>query len=161
MAGSRKIAREFTLQGVYAWLVGGADVTLIIANLKDDEQFKRADEAYFRTLIYGVIKEADMLGARVTPLLDRPLAELSPIERGILLIGAYELLHCPDVPWRVAINEGVELAKKFGGTDGHKYINGVLDKLAQDVRAVEIAHAKKIGARDQDSGVRGQGKPRS
>ncbi len=142
MAGSRKIAREFTLQGVYAWLVGGADVTLIIANLKDDEQFKRADEAYFRTLIHGVIKEEDMLGARVAPLLDRPLAELSPIERGILLIGAYELLHCPDVPWRVAINEGVELAKKFGGADGHKYINGVLDKLAQDVRAVEIEQAK-------------------
>jgi N utilization substance protein B len=142
MAGSRKIAREFTLQGVYAWLVGGADVTLIIANLKDDEQFKRADEAYFRTLIYGVIKEEDMLGVRISPLLDRPLAELSPIERGILLIGAYELLHSPDVPWRVAINEGVELAKKFGGTDGHKYINGVLDKLAQDVRAVEIAAAR-------------------
>jgi len=143
MAGSRKIAREFTLQGVYAWLVGGADVTLIITNLKDDEQFKRADEPYFRTLIHGVIKEEDMLGARVGPLLDRPLAELSPIERGILLIGAYELLHCPDVPWRVAINEGVELAKKFGGTDGHKYINGVLDKLAQDVRAVEIEQARK------------------
>ena len=143
MAGSRKIAREFTLQGVYAWLVGGADVTLIITNLKDDEQFKRADETYFRTLIHGVIKEEDMLGARVAPLLDRPLAELSPIERGILLIGAYELLHCPDVPWRVAINEGVELAKKFGGTDGHKYINGVLDKLAQDVRAVEIEQARK------------------
>ena len=143
MAGSRKIAREFTLQGVYAWLIGGADVTLIITNLKDDEQFKRADEAYFRTLIYGVIKEEDMLGVRISPLLDRPLAELSPIERGILLIGAYELLHSPDVPWRVAINEGVELAKKFGGTDGHKYINGVLDKLAQDVRAVEIEHAKQ------------------
>ena len=143
MAGSRKIAREFTLQGVYAWLIGGADVTLIIANLQDDEQFKRADETYFRTLIYGVIKEEDMLGVRISPLLDRPLAELSPIERGILLIGAYELLHCPDVPWRVAINEGVELAKKFGGTDGHKYINGVLDKLAQDVRAVEIEQAKK------------------
>lgn len=143
MAGSRKIAREFTLQGVYGWLIGRADITLIIANLKDDEQFKRADEAFFRTLIYGVLKEETALGERLTPLLDRPLAELSPIERTILLIGAYELLHCPDVPWRVAINEGVELAKKFGGTDGHKYINGVLDKLAQDVRAVEIAHAKK------------------
>ena len=143
MAGSRKSAREFTLQGVYGWLVGGADVTLIVANLKEDEQFKRADEDYFRTLLYGVLKEEDTLNARVTPLLDRPITELSPIERGILLIGAYELLYCPDVPWRVAINEGVELAKKFGGTDGHKYINGVLDKLAQDVRAVEIDHAKK------------------
>ena len=142
MAGSRKIAREFTLQGLYAWLVGGAEVTLIIANLRDDEQFKRADEAYFRSLIYGVLKEEDMLSSRISPLLDRPLPALSPIERGILLIGAYELLHCPDVPWRVAINEGVELAKKFGGADGHKYINGVLDKLAQDVRSVEIEHAK-------------------
>jgi len=145
MAGSRKTAREFTLQGVYAWLVGGADVTLIAANLREDEQFKRADEAYFRILLYGVLKEEDLLSARITPLLDRPLAELSPIERGILLIGVYELLHCPDVPWRVAINEGVELAKKFGGTDGHKYINGVLDKLAQDVRSVEIEAAKSRG----------------
>lgn len=143
MAGSRKTAREFTLQGLYSALVGGADVTLIVANLKENDEFKRADEDYFRTLLYGVLKEQDALSARITPLLDRPIAELSPIERGILLLGAYELLHCPDVPWRVAINEGVELAKKFGGTDGHKYINGVLDKLAQDVRAVEIAHAKQ------------------
>ncbi|OJZ19711.1 MAG: N utilization substance protein B [Thiobacillus sp. 65-29] len=145
MAGSRRSAREFALQGLYAWLVGGADVTLIAANLKEDEQFRRADEDYFRTLLYGVLKEEDLLSSRIAPLLDRPIAELSPIERGILLLGAYELVNCPDVPWRVAINEGVELAKKFGGTDGHKYVNGVLDKLAQAVRAVEIAHAKKKG----------------
>ncbi|MBT9591058.1 MAG: transcription antitermination factor NusB [Thiobacillus sp.] len=143
MAGSRKSAREFTLQGVYAWLVGGVDITLIAANLQEDAQFKRADEAYFRTLLTGVIKDEDLLSSRLAPCLDRPIAELSPVERGILLIGAYELVSCLDVPWRVAINEGVELAKKFGGTDGHKFINGVLDKLAQDVRAVEIAHAKQ------------------
>lgn len=143
MAGSRKLAREFTLQGLYGWLVGGGDVTLIAANLREDPEFKRADEAYFRTLLHGVLKEEATLNERLAPLLDRTVAELSPVERAILLIGAYELLHCPDVPWRVAINEGVELAKKFGGTDGHKYVNGVLDKLAQDVRAVEIAHAKK------------------
>ena len=143
MAGSRKSAREFTLQGVYAWLVGGVDITLIAANLQEDAQFKRADEAYFRTLLSGVIKDEDLLSSRLAPCLDRPIAELSPVERGILLIGAYELVSCLDVPWRVAINEGVELAKKFGGTDGHKFINGVLDKLAQDVRAVEIAHAKQ------------------
>ena len=145
MAGSRKSAREFTLQGVYAWLVGGVDITLIAANLQEDAQFKRADEDYFRTLLYGVIKDEDLLSSRLAPCLDRPIAELSPVERGILLIGAYELVSCLDVPWRVAINEGVELAKKFGGTDGHKFINGVLDKLAQDVRAVEIAHAKSRG----------------
>src|SRR3569623_3834058 len=94
MAGSRKTAREFTLQGVYAGFVGVADVTLIAAILKEDEQFRRADEDYFRTLLYGALKEEDMLSSRIAPLLDRPLAELSHIERGILLIGANELLHC-------------------------------------------------------------------
>ena len=143
MAGSRRHSREYALQGVYAWLVGGADVTLIAANLAEDDGFKRAEENYFRTLLHGVLKEEDMLSTRITPYLDRPLIELSPIERAILLIGAYELVQCPDVPYRVAINEGVELAKKYGGTDGHKYINGVLDKLAQETRALEIEHAKK------------------
>ncbi len=142
MAGSRRLAREFALQGLYAWLVGGADVTLIVANLMDDDQFKRADEAYFRTLIHGVLKEEDLLCAHLVPLLDRALAELSPVERGILLIGAYELVHCPDVPLRVVINESVELARKFGGTDGHKYVNGVLDKLGRAVRTLEAGGAR-------------------
>ncbi len=143
MAGSRRISREFALQGLYAWLVGGADITLIAANLAEDDGYKRVDEAWFRTLLFGVIKDEDLLSTRITPFLDRPLAELSPVERGILLIGAYELVHCPDVPYRVAINEGLELAKKYGGTDGHKYVNGVLDKLAQEARPAEIEHARK------------------
>ena len=143
MAGSRKLARSFTLQGLYAWLIGGADVTLIAANLADDEQFKRADEAYFRTLLYGVLKEEDLLSSHIARFIDRTLDELSPVERSILLIGTYELLHCPDVPMRVVINESVELAKSFGGIDGHKYINGVLDKLAQEMRVVEAGQAKK------------------
>lgn len=143
MAGSRKHARSFALQGLYAWLIGGADVTLIAANLAEDEQFKRADEAYFRTLLYGVIKEEDLLGTHIARFIDRKLTELSPVERSILLIGAYELLNCPDVPMRVVINESVELAKSFGGIDGHKYINGVLDKLAQEMRAVEAGQARK------------------
>jgi N utilization substance protein B len=142
MAGSRKHARSFALQGLYAWLIGGADVTLIAANLAEDEQFKRADEAYFRTLLYGVIKEEDLLGTHIARFIDRKLTELSPVERSILLIGSYELLNCPDVPMRVVINESVELAKTFGGIDGHKYINGVLDKLAQEMRAVEAGQAK-------------------
>jgi N utilization substance protein B len=146
MAGSRKHARSFALQGLYAWLVGGADVTLIAANLAEDEQFKRADEAYFRTLLYGVIKEEDLLGTHIARFIDRKLTELSPVERSILLIGAYELLNCPDVPMRVVINESVELAKTFGGIDGHKYINGVLDKLAQEMRAVEAGQARKSRA---------------
>ena len=149
MAGSRKLARSFTLQGLYAWLVGGADVTLIAANLAEDEQFKRADEAYFRTLLYGVLKEEDLLGTHIARFTDRTLNELSPVERSILLIGAYELLNCPDVPMRVVINESVELAKSFGGTDGHKYINGVLDKLAQEMRVVEAGQARKGASRGQ------------
>jgi N utilization substance protein B len=143
VAGSRRISREFALQGLYAWLVGGADITLIAANLAEDDSYKRVDEAWFRALLFGVIKDEDLLSTRITPFLDRPLAELSPVERGILLIGAYELVHCPDVPYRVAINEGLELAKKYGGTDGHKYVNGVLDKLAQEARPAEIEHARK------------------
>ena len=143
MAGSRRLSREFALQGLYAWLVGGADVALIVANLADDPDYRKAEENYFRTLLYGVLKEEDLLASRLAPLVDRSIAELSPIERGILLIGAYELVNCPDVPLRVVINEGIELAKKFGGTDGHKYVNGVLDKLGQAVRADEIAYARK------------------
>ena len=149
MAGSRKHARSFALQGLYAWLIGGADVTLIAANLAEDEQFKRADEAYFRTLLYGVIKEEDLLGTHIARFIDRKLTELSPVERSILLIGTYELLNCPDVPMRVVINESVELAKSFGGIDGHKYINGVLDKLAQEMRAVEAGQSRKGASRKQ------------
>jgi N utilization substance protein B len=155
MAGSRRIAREFALQGLYAWLIGGADVTLIAANLAEDENFRRADSDWFRLLLQGILKEEDLLGSRIAPYLDRPQAELSPVERAILLIGAYELVNCPDVPYRVAINECLELAKKFGGTDGHKYVNGVLDKLAQEVRAVEIEHARK--ARSEAGRGKGEG----
>jgi len=140
--GSRRLAREFTLQGLYAWQVGGADVTLIVANLAEDEQFKRSDEDYFRALLYGVLKQEDLLASHLLPALDRSLEELSPIERGILLIGSYELVHCPDVPRSVVINEGIELAKKFGGTDGHKYVNGVLDKLGQALRPIEAGKRK-------------------
>lgn len=143
MAGSRKLSREYALQGLYAWLVGGADVTLIVANLADDPDYRKAEENYFRTLLYGVLKEEDLLASRITPALDRPLTELSPIERGILLIGAYELVHCPDVPLAVVVNEGIELAKKFGGTDGHKFVNGVLDKLGKTLRPVEAEKRKK------------------
>ncbi|MFN3716476.1 MAG: transcription antitermination factor NusB [Thiobacillus sp.] len=143
MAGSRKLAREFTLQGLYASRVGGADVTLIIANLAEDDQFRRADEDYFRTLLYGVLKEEDLLAGHLAPALDRPLEDLSPIERGILLIGSYELARCPDVPLSVVINEGIELAKKFGGTDGHKFVNGVLDKLGLALRPIEAGQRKK------------------
>jgi N utilization substance protein B len=145
MSGSRRLAREYALRGLYGWLLSGNEQTDISAALREDAQFRKADETYFSQLLQGAIRDASNLEAKLRPCLDREVGGLSPIERGILLIGAYELTACPDVPYRVAINEAVELAKQYGGTDGHKYVNGVLDKLAQDVRAAEIKHARSRG----------------
>jgi N utilization substance protein B len=136
---ARRRAREFALQGVYAWLLRGGEGTQdageIDAHLRDTEDFSEADAQWFKTLLHGVLREAPALRERFTPYVDRPLAELSPVEHGILLIGSFELIHHVEVPYKVAINEAVELAKSFGGTDGFKFVNGVLDKLAADDRA--------------------------
>ncbi|WP_442893038.1 transcription antitermination factor NusB [Alcaligenes sp. PF14] len=140
---ARRRSREFALQGIYSWLLRGADglqeATSIDAHIRGDAEFGEADAAWFKTLLFGVMREAPVLRERFLPYVDRPLEELSPIEHGILLIGSYELVHHVEVPYRVAINEAVELAKSFGGTDGFKFVNGVLDKLAADVRAPEVA----------------------
>jgi len=145
---ARRLAREFALQGVYAWLLRGgagerdslyqASAADIAAHLRDDPDFESADAAWFETLLTGVLRDADSLRTRFAPYIDRPVAELSPVEHAVLLLGSFELLHHVEVPWRVVINEAVELAKSFGGTDGFKFVNGVLDKLAAEVRAAEI-----------------------
>jgi len=139
---ARRRARELALQGVYAWLLSGTESLQnageIEAHLRDEEEFELADAQWFQTLLHGAIKDATSLRDQFTPFIDRPLVELSPIEHGILLIGSFELVHKVDVPYKVAINEAVELAKSFGGTDGFKFVNGVLDKLAAQVRAVEV-----------------------
>lgn len=144
---ARRRAREFALQGVYAWLLRGdeglQEAGAIDAHLRDDEEFPEADAKWFKTLLHGVLREAPTLRERFTPYLDRPLDELSPIEHGILLIGSYELIHHVEVPYKVAINEAVELAKSFGGTDGFKFVNGVLDRMAADVRSVEVQAAAR------------------
>ncbi len=136
---ARTRAREFALQALYQHLVGRNEAADIDAFTRDLSGFHKADSAHYDALLHGCIAEAAAADALVGPLLDRPLAELSPIERGVLWVGAYELQHCPDVPWRVVINECVELAKSFGGTDGHKYVNGVLHKLAEKLRPLEVA----------------------
>lgn len=144
---ARRRAREFALQGVYAWLLRGdtahQETSAIDAHIRADEDFNEADAKWFRTLLHGVFREAPGLRAGFVPYIDRPLEELSPIEHGILLIGSYELMHHQEVPYRVAINEAVELAKSFGGTDGFKFVNGVLDKLALDVRTDEVNAAPR------------------
>lgn len=139
---ARRRARELALQGVYAWLVRGEDglqdAGEIEAHLRDEDEFEQADAVWFKTLLHGAMRDAPELREKFAPFVDRPINELSPIEHGILLIGSYELVHHVEVPYRVAINEAVELAKSFGGTDGFKFVNGVLDKLAAVVRSAEV-----------------------
>ena len=136
-SGSRSLSREYALRALYSQLLSGTDPVLAAAHIREDVDFAKANAAYFELLFHGVLNEMADLETKLTPHLDRAFAELSPIERGILLIGAHELANCPDVPLRVAINEAVELAKKYGGTDGHKFVNGVLDKLAKVMRPDE------------------------
>ncbi len=142
MKSARRRSREFALQGLYSWLLAGQAVTDIAAQLQTNKGFERADTAYFLALLRGAIEQQAAIEEALVPFLDRPLKGLSPVERGILLLGAWELKNSPDVPYRVVINEAVELAKSFGGTEGHKYVNGVLDKLARSLRAGETAANK-------------------
>jgi len=136
---ARTRAREFALQALYQHLVGRNAATDIDAFTRDLAGFHKADSAHYDALLHGCVEQSAALDTLISPLLDRPLAEISPIERAVLWIGAYEFQHCLDVPWRVVINECIELAKSFGGTDGHKYVNGVLNHLATQLRPVEVA----------------------
>jgi len=135
--GSRRRSRELALQALYQWLVAGHDADHLCREAAASREFPRADGAYLDTLLRGVIERTAELHAALQPFLDRPATALSPVEHALLLIGAFELTVSPDVPYRVVINEAVELAKSYGGTDGHKYVNGVLDKLAAQVRPNE------------------------
>ena len=139
---TRRRSRELALQGLYEWLISRADAGVIDAHMREQEGFDKCDAAHFDALLHGCIAEATDLDAVLAKHVDRKTTELSPIEHGVLMIGAYELKHCVDIPYKVAINEAVELAKSFGGTDGHKYVNGVLDKAAAELRAVEVEAAR-------------------
>lgn len=134
----RSRARGFALQGLYQFLVGKNPADDIDTFTRDLLGFNKADAAHFDALLHGCIEHAQQLNTLIEPHLDRPWLEISPIEHGVMWIGAYELNHCPDVPWRVVLNECIELAKEFGGTDGHKYVNGVLNGLAPQLRSAEV-----------------------
>jgi N utilization substance protein B len=134
----RSRSREFALQALYQTLVGKNAVADIDAFTRDLAGFSKSDSVHFDALLHGCTDEAAELDALLVPLLDRKLSEISPIEHSVMWIGAYELKHCLDVPWRVVLNECVELAKEFGGTDGHKYVNAVLNGLAPSLRATEV-----------------------
>lgn len=134
----RRRSRELALQGLYQWRVAGGTVEAIEAQLRETNEFPRTDEAYLSVLLQGVLANASQLEKQIQPHLDRPFKELSPVEAAILLLSTHELASHPEMPYRAVINEAVELAKTYGGTDGHKYVNGVLDKLAAKLRMVEI-----------------------
>lgn len=134
----RHRARELALQGIYEWRVSGSSASQIGRSTGDDKSLGRYDSGLYQQLLRGAIDAQEALSGLIAPHLDRPLHELSPVEYSVLLLGAYELVHQPEVPYRVVINEAVELAKTFGGSEGHKFVNGVLDKLAAQVRAAEI-----------------------
>jgi N utilization substance protein B len=135
----RHRARELAMQGVYEWRLSGKNPKLIETGTRDEKSLGRYDTEFFGQLLNGAIAQHEVLSAQIAPHLDRAVNELSPVEFSVLLLGAYELIHHPEVPYRVVINEAVELAKTFGGSDGHKFVNGVLDKLAAQVRATEVA----------------------
>ncbi|SIQ86426.1 transcription antitermination factor NusB [Marinobacterium stanieri] len=134
----RRNARSLALQALYQWSVAGQSVTEIDAQFRVDNDMSNTDTQLFSELLRGVIGSSRDLDEAFRPFLDRPLDDLDPVELSVLRIGAYELKHRLQVPYRVAINESVELAKIFGATESHKYINGILDKLAQRARADEI-----------------------
>ena len=139
---ARTRAREFALQALYQHLVGGNEADAIDIFTRDLVGFHKADSVHFDALLHGCIEDSAALDIVILPLLDRKMNEISPVEHAVLWIGAYEFQKCPDVPWRVVINECIELAKAFGGTDGHKWVNGVLNKLAPSMRPVEVASDK-------------------
>lgn len=136
---SRHRSREFALQALYEWLLNRDDAPVIIEHIRQAHGFDKADTGHFIALVSGTILQAENLRAEIVPHIDRSLDELSPVEHAILLLGAYELNHHVEIPYRVVINEAVELAKSFGGIDGHKFVNGVLDKIATKLRPKEVA----------------------
>ena len=137
---ARRRSRELAVQGMYQWRLTGEKHTLIEKQIIE-QVTGHYDVAFFKILLQGVLAQRESLEKLVGTHLDRPVNELSPIEYSILMLGAYELFYQTETPYRVIINESVDLTKTFGGTDGHKYVNGVLDKLAAQIRMIEI-HAE-------------------
>jgi N utilization substance protein B len=138
---SRSLARTRAMQALYQWDMAGQTLSSIESQFMEEQDMSKVDVAYFRELLHGIPGMASDLDRRVAPYLDRALEEVDPIERAILRIAVFEFLRRMDVPYRVVINEAVELAKRFGAEQGHKFVNGVLDKVAKELRAVETTAA--------------------
>jgi N utilization substance protein B len=139
---NRRKSRELVLKAVYRGMLNESGLAQVFRDMAEDPDYNKADEAYFKQLLQDVTTHINELDTKLVNFIDRPIAELSPVEHAILRISGCELMFDLSIPYRVVINEGVELAKLYGGTDGHKYINGVLDKLAADVRASEVKNIR-------------------
>ena len=143
MSKKRTKAREFALQAVYQWQLSGNAIHDIVNQFAIEKKPNTYEVEYFKELLEGVAKSLDELDEKLSPLVDRKIEQIDPVERAILRIAAFELMHHYEIPYRVNINEAVELAKKFGADQGHKYVNGVVDKLSRSVRQPEFnAHQK-------------------
>lgn len=141
----RRKARRFAVQALYQWQLAGANLAQIEAEFRVDNDMSKVDLEYFHDILHGVPREKSELDDKFLPFLDRRLDELTPVELAILRLSTYEMAHRIDVPYKVVINEAVELSKTFGANDAHKYVNGVLDKLAQRERMVEIKGQRQTG----------------
>ncbi|MFI4918005.1 MAG: transcription antitermination factor NusB [Legionellales bacterium] len=138
ISGKRR-ARKLALQALYQWLMSGYDLHEIEAQYRIANNMERVDGDYFCRLLHGIPAHVDSLEASMVPFIDREVSSLNPIELTVLRIGSFELFYCPEIPYKVVLNESVSLTKEFGSQDGHRYVNGVLNNLARQVRAVEIS----------------------
>jgi N utilization substance protein B len=136
--GARTRARELLLQALYQQQIAGHDSVELLRQFREQTAYGRVDQSFFDAALADIGKTVEQLDESIANIADRPMEQLDPVERGILLIGIYELQTRPDVPFRVIINEGVNLAKRFGALDGHKYINACLDRAAQQMRSAEV-----------------------
>jgi len=135
---ARSWARRLAMQALYQWQMTGQEPAVIAAQFEDDQDLSQADVAYFRELLEQVCLRVQIIDASFQPYLDRPIEQVDPVELAILRIGGYELAQRLDIPYRVVINEAVEMAKKFGAEQGHRFVNGVLDRAARQLRASEL-----------------------
>ena len=145
-AHARARARRYAMQALYQWDLSGTDLPLIRRQFLEAEDFSRADKRYFIELLSEAPKHIDIIDESISGYIDRPFEQLDPVERAVLRLATYELLYRLDIPYRVTINEAVQLTKKFGAEQGHAYVNGVLDKAAHKIRAAECKKAGKQAA---------------
>ena len=143
MSSAKSKARQCAVQALYQWQMTGKNLSAIEQEFREDQRLKNAQKSYFTDLFHGVPKNLDKIDASMLDFVDRDVEKIDPVERAILRIGVYELLQKPEIPYRVVINEGVELAKCFGADGSHRYVNGVLDKVAKIQRKLEIEAKKK------------------